>query len=117
MELAKPPTLGRRVARAAPALGAPSNGANVEVLPVTCGGVSQYVLVGIGLPAWGSDAGGNLDGTMFIVQEIDVRVYAGSLTTEPMTPPIDAFFRGPTATSTDWEKPSTAPSSTYRRTR
>ena len=77
----------------APALAAPANGANAEVIPVTCAGVSQHVLVGIGLPAWGSDAGGNLDGTMYVVQEIDVRVYAGSLTTEPTTPPIDAFSK------------------------
>ena len=78
---------------AAPASAAPSNGANAEVLPVTCAGVSQHVLVGIGLPAWGSDAAGNLDGTMYVVQEIDVRVYAGSLTTEPTTAPIDGFSK------------------------
>ena len=78
---------------AAPALGAPSKGANAEVIPVTCAGVSQHVLVGIGLPAWGSDALGNLDGTMYVVQEIDVRVYAGSLSTEPTTAPIDGFSK------------------------
>jgi hypothetical protein len=78
---------------AAPALAAPSKGANAEVVPVTCGGVSQYVLVGIGSPAWGSDAGGNLDGTMYLVQEIDVRVYLGTPASEPSTPPIDGFSK------------------------
>ena len=85
--------IGLTVVVAAPALGAPSKGANTEVIPVTCAGVSQHVLVGIGLFAWGSDASGNLDGTMYIVQEIDVRVYPGSLTTEPTTDPIDSFSK------------------------
>ena len=78
---------------AAPALGAPSKGANTEVIPATCAGVSRHVLVGIGLAVWGSDGAGNLDGTMYLIQEIDVRVYAGSLTTEPTTEPLDSFSK------------------------
>lgn len=78
---------------AVPALAAPSNGANAEVVPVTCEGVSQYVLVGIGLPAWGSDASGSLDGTMYVLQEIDVRVYPGNLTSEPTTPPLFGYSK------------------------
>ena len=78
---------------AAPVSAAPSNGANAEVIPVTCAGVSQHVLVGIGLPAWGSDAGGNLDGTMYVLKDIDVRVYAGSPTSEPTSDPLFVFAR------------------------
>ncbi len=83
--------LGLVAVTTAPALGAPSNGAKAEVLPVTCNGTAGFVLVGAGGPAWGTDAAGNLNGTMYLVKSIDVRGYAGSLTTEPTTAPIFEF--------------------------
>lgn len=86
--------IGLTLLVAAPALGAPSNGSKAEVIPVTCGGVALHVLVGAGGPAWGSDAAGNLNGSMYLVKEIDVRVYPGTLTTEPTaTDPVFAFAK------------------------
>lgn len=80
--------LGLTLVVAAPALAAPSNGANAEVIPVTCDGQALNVLTGRGLPAWGSDASGNLDGTLYLLKEITIRGYPGDLATEPATDPI-----------------------------
>ena len=81
-------SLGLMLVVAAPALAAPSNGSNTEVIPVNCDGADLHVLTGRGLPAWGSDASGNLDGTMYLVKELTISVYAGDLATQPTTDPL-----------------------------
>lgn len=75
---------------AAPALGAPTNGANTEFISVTCDGATRHVYVR-GNAAWGANATGTLDGTQFVLKEIAVRVYPGNLTTQPTTDPLFFF--------------------------
>ncbi|CAN5196025.1 hypothetical protein BH18ACT5_BH18ACT5_18630 [soil metagenome] len=76
---------------ALPALGVPTNGANTDVIPVTCEEEDVFVIVNAGNSAWGADEDGNPDGTQYILKQIEFRGYAGDLATEPATDPLFVF--------------------------
>ena len=77
---------------AAPAQGAPTEGPNAELVTATCDGVVSHVYVR-GNSAWGADAAGNLNGTQYVLKEIEFRGYPGTLTTEPTTDPLFVFAK------------------------
>lgn len=78
---------------ALPASAVPVGGTNTDVIPVNCGGEDRFVIVNAGNSAWGADADGNPDGTQYVLKEIEVRVYAGDLATEPATDPLFVFSK------------------------
>jgi hypothetical protein len=70
----------------------PTNGANTEPMDLSCGGgsVTVFTLPGLSDPVWIDESG--LAGTMYHAKSLDIRVYSGTLTTEPASRTSDPAF-------------------------
>src|SRR5215813_10794241 len=77
---------------AAAARATPTNGANTGTLDLSCGGgsVTVYTLPGLSDPVWVDESG--LAGTMYHAKSLDIRVYSGTLSSEPTLGRSDPTF-------------------------